>query len=183
MLPIINGTVCGATHVFLAQSFPCEHTFCNDCTKQLDGDHEMIRCPSCRKEAARDDLEAVEHTATTQWDELLTIATRWAKMDRRRDMDTSEEEAEEEAEQGFIDDATTETKYISSAIIAKNSILITLHYRSAVSEVPPTNPLESSPEPEANGAEGEQPVSASQASRVTRRITSPEEGCVRMRQP
>ena len=60
----------------------------------------VVRCLICRKEADSDDLEIVQHTATTQWDALLEVAADWAKIDNRREQDTSEEEAEE----GFIDD-------------------------------------------------------------------------------
>ncbi|PSR73696.1 hypothetical protein PHLCEN_2v10615 [Hermanssonia centrifuga] len=85
-----------------ARSFPCEHVFCEDCTAQLAPGSEDVVCPHCRKVWDKRDLEVVRHTASTQWDALLEVAERWAKMDRRRETDTSEEEAEEE----FIDDAT-----------------------------------------------------------------------------
>lgn len=79
----------------------------------------MVRCPTCRTEAARDDLEVVEYTATAQWDALLSVATSWAKIDRRGSQDTSDEEAEEE----FIDDGTTETKYLFLTIVTAWSML------------------------------------------------------------
>lgn len=92
-------------------SFPCEHTFCEDCTKRVAADFELVRCPQCRNEARQDELEVVEYTATKQWDELLAVATAWAKIDRRHELDTSGEEAEEE----FVnDDTTAETRLVES---------------------------------------------------------------------
>ncbi len=61
----------------------------------------------------------VEYTAIEQWDALLSVATSWAKIDRRGTMDTSDEEAEEE----FIDDETTETKYSFLAVVTTWSVL------------------------------------------------------------
>ncbi|KAJ3551870.1 hypothetical protein NM688_g4459 [Phlebia brevispora] len=143
-----------------ARSFPCEHTFCEDCTTKIAGDSEIVRCPSCRKETPRDELEVVQYTATTQWDALLSVATRWAKMDRGRGEDTSDEEASEV----FIDDDDQ-----SDGGDAEN----------AGEEAPPINPLESSPEPDMNGEQTDEdgvgPASTSQTSRIIRRITSPPE--------
>lgn len=54
-------------------------------------------------------MEVVEFTSATQWDALLEVAKKSAKLDRRRgDMDTSEEEEEEERVNGFIDDEESE---------------------------------------------------------------------------
>ena len=79
--------------------------FCNDCVRKLqpipgDADGESICCPQCRNVCQRDELELVEYTASEQWDALLDVAKRWARMDTRREADTSEEEDEEE----FIDE-------------------------------------------------------------------------------
>ncbi len=93
-------------------SLPCQHMVCNDCSSKLppvpegDRDIESIRCPQCRQLCQRDELDLVEYTASEQWDALLDVARRWAKMDTRREADTSEEENEEE----FIDDAENETR-------------------------------------------------------------------------
>lgn len=52
-----------------------------------------------------DDAEIVEMTSSAQWDALLEIANESAKLDRRRgELDTSDEEAEEEAANNFIED-------------------------------------------------------------------------------
>ncbi|KAI1796077.1 hypothetical protein LXA43DRAFT_1160524 [Ganoderma leucocontextum] len=94
------------------RSLPCQHMFCNDCLAQLrpvageDPDIESICCPQCRVVCPRDELELVEYTASEQWDALLDVAKRWARMDTRREADTSEEEDEEE----FIDDGENETR-------------------------------------------------------------------------
>lgn len=89
----------------LQHSLPCQHMFCNDCVRKLqpipdDPDGESICCPQCRNVCQRDELELVEYTASEQWDALLDVAKRWARMDTRREADTSEEEDEEE----FIDE-------------------------------------------------------------------------------
>ena len=49
-------------------------------------------------------MEVIEQTASEQWDALLEVAQKWARMDVPREDDTSEEEAEEE----FIDDGEEE---------------------------------------------------------------------------
>lgn len=67
---------------------------------------EVTKCPQCREQTPRAEVQLVHYTATQQWDELLEIAQQWAKMDRRRADETSEEEDEEE----FIDD---NTRYIT----------------------------------------------------------------------
>lgn len=85
-------------------SLPCDHTFCNDCMARISKDLEIISCPHCRSEFKREEIETVKYTASQQWDELLEVAKAWAKVDRRREAETSEEEAEEE----FIDDGQTE---------------------------------------------------------------------------
>lgn len=52
----------------------------------------------------------IQYTASQQWDELLDVAKAWAAMDRRAENDTSEEEAEE----GFLDDGDTTTRYVAA---------------------------------------------------------------------
>ncbi|KAI0722346.1 hypothetical protein C8T65DRAFT_770405 [Cerioporus squamosus] len=91
-------------------SFPCEHIYCNGCLLQLKpvpdsyrDDVESIQCPTCRAVFPRDELESVDLTSIKRWDALLDVAKKWAKMDLRRQEDTSEEEGEEE----FIDDEET----------------------------------------------------------------------------
>ncbi|EKM59752.1 uncharacterized protein PHACADRAFT_192128 [Phanerochaete carnosa HHB-10118-sp] len=60
----------------------------------------------------KDELEPVEYLASEQWDALLEVAKRWAKFDRRRELETSDEENEEQ----FVDDEreTSETRSVSS---------------------------------------------------------------------
>ncbi|PIL37436.1 hypothetical protein GSI_01130 [Ganoderma sinense ZZ0214-1] len=115
------------------RSMPCQHMFCNDCLSQLrpipggDRDTESISCPQCRELCQRDELELVEYTASEQWDALLEVAKQWARMDTRREADTSEEEDEEE----FLDDGENEISTTASEHM-----------------LAPFNPLETSPEPE-----------------------------------
>ncbi|KAI0776138.1 hypothetical protein BD413DRAFT_526771 [Trametes elegans] len=90
-------------HPKKSRSLPCQHTFCNECVRRLwpePVEPESIRCPQCREVCARDEAELVELTASQQWDALLEVAKKWARMDVRREESTSEEE---DAEQ-FIDD-------------------------------------------------------------------------------
>ena len=93
-------------------SLPCQHMFCNNCLSQLrpvaggDRETESISCPQCRELCQRDELELVESTASEQWDAWLEVAKGWARMDTRREADTSEEEDEEE----FLDDGENETR-------------------------------------------------------------------------
>ncbi|KAH9833761.1 uncharacterized protein C8Q71DRAFT_772431 [Rhodofomes roseus] len=81
-------------------SLPCEHTFCKSCISKVSPGEEDVICPQCRTVCPRDEIDIVQYTASQQWDDLLEVAKAWAKMDLRRQADTSEEEAEEE----FIDD-------------------------------------------------------------------------------
>ncbi|GJE84553.1 hypothetical protein PsYK624_006290 [Phanerochaete sordida] len=83
-------------------SLTCEHVFCKPCTQKLaPGYEDSVRCPECRREVLKDDLETVDYLASDQWDALLDVAKQWAKMDRRRgEIGTSDEEQQEE----FIDD-------------------------------------------------------------------------------
>ncbi|KAI0638506.1 hypothetical protein C8Q77DRAFT_1154138 [Trametes polyzona] len=82
----------------------CQHTFCDECVRQIqpepDAETESIRCPQCRGLCPKDEMEVVEFTASEQWDALLDVAKRWAKMDVRREQATTEEEDAED----FIDD-------------------------------------------------------------------------------
>ena len=92
-------------------SLPCQHMLCNDCANKLppipgDPQSESISCPQCRKVCRRDELELVEYTAPGQWDALLDVAKQWARMDTRREVDTSEEEDEED----FIDEGEGENE-------------------------------------------------------------------------
>jgi hypothetical protein len=57
-------------------------------------------CPSCRKMWTDEDVAGSDMTAGEQWDALLEVAKAWAQIDRRREVETSEEEAEE----AFIND-------------------------------------------------------------------------------
>jgi len=98
-------------------SLSCRHIICNNCLPQIckvdwskrstdsEGEQgeEVAKCPECRHEGPRKDVESVRYTATQQWDELLQIGQDWAKMDRSRADETSEEEAEED----FIKDEST----------------------------------------------------------------------------
>lgn len=79
---------------------PCEHTFCQSCISRVAPGEEAVTCPQCRSVCPRDEIEFVQYTASQQWDDLLDVAKAWAKMDLRRQADTSDEELEEE----FIDD-------------------------------------------------------------------------------
>ncbi|KAI0722639.1 hypothetical protein C8Q76DRAFT_719590 [Earliella scabrosa] len=127
------------------KSLPCQHMFCEGCISQLkpeaggcvyDDEVDSIRCPQCRKVCRRDDVEVIEQTASEQWDALLEVAQKWARMDVPRADDTSEEEAEEE----FIDDGeeedTGKEEETDTRTIASDGTAT-------------TNPLETSPELEA----------------------------------
>ncbi len=107
-------------------SLPCQHIFCSPCIRELiaarkhpnqgnpyvsdeEEDQTLISCPECRALTKPEDMETIEYTASTQWDALLEVAAKSAKLDRRRgDMDTSDEEEEEERVGGFIDDEQSE---------------------------------------------------------------------------
>jgi len=88
-------------------SLPCQHIFCDSCISKIwdgNGDGESISCPQCRKESQVESFEAVEFTATQQWDQLLEIAQQFAALEDRLGPDTSEEEEEEKLWENFIDD-------------------------------------------------------------------------------
>jgi Zinc finger, C3HC4 type (RING finger) len=95
-------------------SQPCQHIFCDSCLSKV-GDGENIRCPSCRKQSNVESLEAVEFTATQQWDQLLEIARHFAEMERRMGPDTSEEEEEEALRENFISDDDVEARFVATA--------------------------------------------------------------------
>jgi len=106
-------------------SLPCQHLICNDCLPQIckvdwnipsadsEGEQgaEVTKCPQCRKQTPRKDVELVHYTATQQWDDLLEIIQEWAKMDRRRAEETSDEEDEEK----FIKDESTNASSSASS--------------------------------------------------------------------
>jgi hypothetical protein len=77
---------------------------CNTCLSSLFKESEDLgghaKCPHCREQWKRGDVEVVTLTSKSQWDELVDVATAWSKMDSRREVDSSEEEREE----NFIDD-------------------------------------------------------------------------------
>ena len=109
LIPLRPGDL---TSVLLYGSFPCQHTFCDECVRKLKpepGEPESIRCPQCRAVYEKDEAELVQYTASEQWDALLDVARQWAKMDVRRAESTSEEEDAEE----FIDDEQ-ETRSVDS---------------------------------------------------------------------
>ncbi|KAI9507545.1 hypothetical protein F5148DRAFT_1203845 [Russula earlei] len=74
---------------------------------------ENITCPQCRRSSDVESLEPVEVTATQQWDQLLEIAQRFAKIDEDLGPDTSEEEEEENLRENFIDDSDAEARFVS----------------------------------------------------------------------
>ncbi|KAI0650420.1 hypothetical protein C8Q79DRAFT_900102 [Trametes meyenii] len=91
------------------RSLPCQHTFCDGCISKLKpepDEDESIRCPQCRMLCLRDEAELIEFTASEQWDALLDVARQWARMDVRREDDTTEEEDAEE----FLDDGVEESR-------------------------------------------------------------------------
>jgi len=127
---------------------------CNDCLPQIckvdwklrsEGEQgeEMTKCPQCREETPRDEVELVHYTPNQQWDELLEVAEEWAKMDRRRADDTSEEEDEEE----FINDESTDASS-SAALDAPNTSKETTPESDMAVDRAVTPP----PQPQANGA-------------------------------
>ena len=105
-----------APEIIQKASLPCQHLICNTCLpgickvdwsirstdSEAEQGEEVTKCPQCREQTPRTEVQLVHYTATQQWDELLDIAQQWAKTDLRRADETSEEEDEEE----FIDDNT-----------------------------------------------------------------------------
>ncbi|KAH8094897.1 hypothetical protein BXZ70DRAFT_1009841 [Cristinia sonorae] len=103
-------------------SFPCQHIMCEECFKGISPNKDEIKCPYCRRETARDEIETVRYTAASQWDELLKIAKNFAIMDHtyRREQDTSEEEEEED----FLNDAEdSEPAYSSNSLMFDDPII------------------------------------------------------------
>jgi hypothetical protein len=103
-------------------SLPCQHLICNGCLPGIckvnwhirsddsegEGEQgqEVTKCPQCREESPRKDVQLVHYTATEQWDHLLEVVKDWAKIDHRRVDETSEEEDEED----FIKDESTSAR-------------------------------------------------------------------------
>lgn len=52
-------------------------------------------------------MDVIQFTASQQWDALLAVAKRWAKIDRRRELETSDEEEENWLDDG---DGTSDAK-------------------------------------------------------------------------
>ncbi|THH30343.1 hypothetical protein EUX98_g3852 [Antrodiella citrinella] len=110
-------------------SLTCQHVMCEDCFKKWKPNEDEVDCPKCRVKSPRDEVESVRYTASTQWDELLKVARKFAVIDHRGTLDTSEEENEEQ----FLDDEDSEAAARSGSV----------H-----SEQAEAHPLSSSPEPE-----------------------------------
>lgn len=110
-----------------SSSFPCEHVVCNACLPQINPGSEIINCPQCRKPAEKSDIELVTRTASQQWDALVDIAKRWGHMDRRREMSSSEEEAEASS----VDDGQSAASHGDQEDVEPESSL------SAVESTPP----------------------------------------------
>jgi hypothetical protein len=49
-----------------------------------------FECPECRKLVKVADLQRVQHTAESQWSELVNVASEWANIDRDRIEDEPE---------------------------------------------------------------------------------------------
>ena len=111
-----------------ATSLPCQHVFCDSCLSKM-GDGERISCPQCRRESDVESYEAVEFTATQQWDQLLEIAGRFAALEDRLGPDTNEEEEEENLRDNFIaeeEDDDVEARFDIAYGAADNSDYIGL---------------------------------------------------------
>ena len=78
---------------FLATRFSCEHIFHMACIRELDRhskeqDHETVgrlTCPTCRRTWHFSDVVRVRRTAGEQWQDLIDLATAWAKLDAQGD--------------------------------------------------------------------------------------------------
>lgn len=80
-------------------SSACDHHFCGDCLELLLKDTSTtvegtVACPSCRKPLTRDSFQPLQYTESERWDELLKVATDWAKLDSP-DLDVEVIETEE----------------------------------------------------------------------------------------
>jgi len=142
-------------------SLPCQHLICNDCLPQIckvdwniqstdsEGEQgeEVTKCPQCRKQTPRKDVELVHYTATQQWDDLLEIVQEWAKIDRRRADETSEEEDEED----FTKDESTNASSSASSESSNASRGSTPESDLAVDRVK-TPPLQEGTKSQPNGA-------------------------------
>jgi hypothetical protein len=53
-----------------------------------------VACPSCRKPLTRDAFQPLQYTESERWDELLQVATDWARLDAP-DLDVEVTETEE----------------------------------------------------------------------------------------
>jgi hypothetical protein len=73
---------------------------------KLGVEEEILRCPICRQETPRDEIQLIQYTARTQWDKLLDIAKAWGAIDIRGEEETSDEEEEE----AFIDDSDEDAR-------------------------------------------------------------------------
>lgn len=101
------GSIVRASHeslVDLCLSFPCQHIVCERCFKRLTPNSDTVKCPQCRDEHAREEIETVRYTAATQWDDLLKVARKFSVMDHRATDDTGEEDNEE----NFLNDEDSE---------------------------------------------------------------------------
>ncbi|PFH51281.1 hypothetical protein AMATHDRAFT_47174 [Amanita thiersii Skay4041] len=74
-------------------NLPCEHIISK-------GADETLRCPGCRQQYNRDEVETVHMNENTRWDALLDVSKAFSAFDRRGEEETEEEEGEE----AFIDD-------------------------------------------------------------------------------
>lgn len=90
---------------------------------------EITKCPNCYGKAPLEDAEIVVYTAAQRWDELLEVAQEWAKIDTHRAVsETSEEEEEED----FINDKSTDATYVHDMLhrtFADLKIFIAPHHR------------------------------------------------------
>lgn len=68
-----------------------------------------------------ENFDAVEFTATQQWDQLLEVAQQFAALEDRLGPDTSEEEEEEKLRDNFIDDDDGEARFDIAYGAADNS--------------------------------------------------------------
>jgi hypothetical protein len=80
-------------------SLGCGHLICHVCLPNISRadtrDTEALRCPECRLDTPREELELIDMTETHRWDRLTTVAQAWMAFDRRGELETSEEEDEE----------------------------------------------------------------------------------------
>jgi len=97
-------------------SLACQHVFCDSCLSKIT-DGGSLSCPQCRRDSNVESFEAVEFTATEQWDQLLEIAQQFAAMEGRLGPETSEEEEEENLRENFIDDDEVEARFGSSLML------------------------------------------------------------------